>query len=57
MSHVRYTESDAEMDMVEQTLEVSAGAARALLVGVEGRLVSDGRGRSFARGGSTTWAR
>ena len=24
---------------------------------LEGRLVSDGKGRSFARGGSTTWAR
>ena len=32
---LRHAESDAAMDKVEQTLEVPAGAARALLVSVE----------------------
>ena len=32
---LRHAESDAAMVMAEQTLEVPAGAARALLVGVE----------------------
>ena len=46
---LRHAERDAAMVIAEQTLEVPAGAARALLVGVRREPGEDGRGCSSGR--------